>query len=87
MQCKWHLIRHEYFRFHYFHVTLDGVKVVNEGWQSMILRMRREAVWLWAMEAFKYKQVFVELNQKCSHHQENLGSNAIQKYNKLDLFH
>ena len=40
-----------------------------------------------AMEAFKYKQVFVKLNQKCSHHQENLGSNAIQKYNKLDLFH
>ena len=29
------------------------------------------------MEAFKYKQVFVKLNQKCSHHQENLGSNAI----------
>ena len=29
-----------------------------------------------AMEAFKYKQVFVKLNQKCSHHQENLGSNA-----------
>ena len=28
------------------------------------------------MEAFKYKQVFVKLNQKCSHHQENLGSNA-----------
>ena len=27
------------------------------------------------MEAFKYKQVFVKLNQKCSHHQENLGSN------------
>ena len=36
-----------------------------------------EAVWLWSMEAFKYKQVFVELNQKCSHHQENLGSDAI----------
>ena len=30
-----------------------------------------------AMEAFKYKQVFVKLNQKCSHHQENLRSNAI----------
>ena len=30
-----------------------------------------------AMEAFKYKQVFVKLNQKCSQHQENLGSNAI----------
>ena len=30
-----------------------------------------------AMEAFKYKQVFVKLNQKCSHHQKNLGSNAI----------
>ena len=28
------------------------------------------------MEAFKYKQVFVILNKKCSHHQENLGSNA-----------